>query len=44
MRFETRDIQNRIKTMKIRRKSKSENDYVFLNIFATMSHKKNSTF
>ena len=23
---------------------KSENDYVFLNIFVTISHKKNSTF
>ena len=30
--------------MKIRRKSKSENDYVFLNIFVTMSYKKNSLF
>ena len=36
MKFETRDIQSRIKTMKIRRKnrirkkSKSENDYTLL--------------
>ena len=44
MKFEIRDIQNRVKTMKIQKKSKFENDYVFLNIFVTMSYKKNFTF
>ena len=30
MRFETRDVQNRVEKMKFEKKSKSENDYVLL--------------
>ena len=50
MRFEIRDIQNRVKIIKIRRKveseekSKSENDYVLLNISVTVLYKKKFTF
>ena len=38
MKFKIRDVQNRIKIMKIRKKSKSENDYILLNIFVIMIH------
>ena len=44
MKFKIRDVQNRVGTMKIRKKLKSENDYVLLNIFVTMIYKKISFF
>ena len=51
MKFKTRDIQNWIKTMKIRKRKSDfffffffENDYVLLNIFVIMLYKKNSLF